>query len=289
MRLLTSLLIFLGISSGLHVFAGTRDPNTPDSKYVEFGKQFPSVVRIKAMGKCENPNCPLKEKEHEQFGSGVVIAPHWVITAAHVLKDTREPRVLKDDGTEYRLRHVIIHDEFDDSKIGFHDLALGYTEEDFKLEFYTPLYTDLDELGKPITIAGYGLHGTFSTGAKDSDGKKRGGHNKIDGSQRSVLVCSPSSGSSRMPLEFMIAPGDSGGGMFIGNKLAGINSFLMAEDSQPNGTYGDEAAFTRVSLYAEWVHRNIRQYELVLRAQTTMGPDVRLVDTAPAATTEVQP
>ena len=28
-------------------FAGTRDPDTPDHKYVEFGKQFPFVRRIR--------------------------------------------------------------------------------------------------------------------------------------------------------------------------------------------------------------------------------------------------
>jgi hypothetical protein len=70
----------------------------------------------------------------------------------------------------------------------------------------------------------------------------------------------------------MIAQGDSGGGLFIGNKLAGINSFLMASDKQPDGTYGDESAFTRVSLYADWVESEIEKYELALQARATTGP-----------------
>jgi hypothetical protein len=275
MHLFTSLLIFLGISSSF-VIAGTIDPNTPDSKYLEFGQQFKSVVRIRAIGKCDNPQCD--QKEHEQFGSGVIIAPNWILTAAHVLKDTREPVVIRDGGQEYRLQHVILHHEFVREKIGLHDLALGYTSEDFKLNTYTPLYTGADELGKAITISGYGMHGTFTSGSVDSDGKKRGGHNVIDGKERTVLVCSPTPGIGRMPLEFMLAPGDSGGGMFIGDKLAGINSFVMATDKKPNGTYGDESAFTRVSMYVDWVHSQMRNYELALKAQVTTHGDIKLAD-----------
>ena len=110
-------------------------------------------------------------------------------------------------------------------------------------------------MGKQITIAGYGSHGTFLTGAKESDGIKRAGSNVIDGIEKSILICTPST-SGKTALEFMIAPGDSGGGMFIGNKLAGINSFLMAKDKKPDGTYTDESAFTRISLYADWIEQN---------------------------------
>ena len=280
MRLLTSLLFFLGIGSGL-VWAGTTDPNTPDSKYVEFGKQFPGVVRVHAKMKCDKPEC--QQKEHTYSASAVVIRPHWILTAAHVLKDTHGQTVVKDDGTEYPLQHAIVHGEYSDDNMGYHDLALAYSPKDFAMEFYTPLYTETDELGKAITIAGYGIHGTFKTGALESDGRRRAGHNVIESIERAVLVCTPSSGMKRLPLEFMIAPGDSGGGMFIGNKLAGINSFLMAADKNPNGTYGDESAFTRVSLYADWINNQIEKYELALKARSTTGPDVTLADA------EVQP
>jgi len=251
--------------------AGTTDPNTPDSKYVEFGRQFPSVVRLRAKLKCTKPDCDLKE--HLQFGSAVIIRPNWILTAAHVVHDTHDPVILRDDDGEHVLQKVIIHQDFQDGNIGFHDLALGYSPKNFDLEFYTPLYTQSDELGKAVTIAGYGVHGTFSTGGVNSDGQKRGGHNLLESAERAVLVCAPSSGLKRLPLEFMITPGDSGGGMFIGNKLAGINSFLMATDKKPDGTYGDEAAFTRVSLYADWVESQIERYELALKAQSTLGSD----------------
>ena len=69
----------------------------------------------------------------------------------------------------------------------------------------------------------------------------------------------------------MLAPGDSGGGLFIGDRLAGINSFLMASDKNPNGSYTDESAFTRVSLYTNWIESQIEQHELAVRAKSTTG------------------
>lgn len=275
MRIFTSLLIFLGISSGITVFAGTTDPNTPDSKYVEFGKEFPSVVRIKV--KCaEKIKKPSGELVHPyQVGSAVVIKPNWCLTAAHVLDGSMgEPTVINDAGKEFRVSKVITHKEFVSDRIGWHDIALCYTPESFALEFYTPLYTENDELGKAITISGYGLSGNFHTGAKQDDNKRRAGHNRIDATERCVLVCSPSVSSDRFPLEFMITPGDSGGGMFIGNKLAGINSFLLAKDKKPDGTYGDESAFTRVSIYVGWVEQQIESYELSLRAKATLSGEI---------------
>jgi hypothetical protein len=191
-----------------------------------------------------------------------------------VVKDTTEPAILREGRDKpFPLQTVIAHKDFQDDNFGFYDLALGYSPEDFKAEFYPELYRDSDELGKAITFSGYGLHGTFHTGCTSSDGHRRAGHNKIDGQERGVLVCSPTSGVGRFPLEFMIAPGDSGGGMFIGNKLAGINSFLMAKDKKPDGTYGDESGFTRISLYVNWVESQIKQYELALAAQATTGSD----------------
>ncbi|NDC10768.1 MAG: hypothetical protein EBZ75_15805, partial [Oxalobacteraceae bacterium] len=56
------------------VTAGTIDPNTPDEKYVEFGRQFPFVVRI-----TNNVDCKKCDKHHEQHASAVIIRPHWAL------------------------------------------------------------------------------------------------------------------------------------------------------------------------------------------------------------------
>ena len=257
------------------LFAGTRDPHTPDADYLEFGKKFSSVVRFRAA-------TTFKIETGEtvsgfQYGSAAIIRPNWALTAAHLITDLNDHAVIADDGTVYPISATLVPTEFEGDTIGFYDLALCYSPKDFGLKFYTPLYKERDEAGKAITIAGYGITGTFNTGCVLSDKQKRAGHNRIDRIERAVLVCSPSRGAKRMPLEFMISPGDSGGGMYIGNELAGINSFLMAVDGHPNGTYTDESAFTRISLYVDWIESQIEQYERALGARATMNSDLNFV------------
>lgn len=268
------LALFLGfVWLPLVALSGTRDPNTPDADYVEFGKKFPAVQRLRATVKFKDEKSGIEITAHN-YGSAVVIRPNWVLTAAHVLSldNPTDPVILK-DGTTHVLSHVVVHPDWQEEGFGFSDIALCYSEKDFALEFYPALYTDTDEDNKAITISGYGFHGTFHSGANTMDHKKRGGHNKIDRCERGVLICSPSV-TQRMPLEFMIAPGDSGGGMFIGNKLAGINSFLMAIDKKPDGTYGDESAFTRVSLYSDWIESEIAKHVLKTQGKSTLASDV---------------
>jgi hypothetical protein len=254
--------VVLGFAAYGRLSAGTIDPHTPDSKYIEFGKKFHNVVGISAQVKCLNPECEFKE--HKQQGSAVVIRPHWLLTAAHVVRDGTKHTALLADKVEQDLSHVVCHEDFDDSKFGVHDIALCYSPKEIAMEFYPPLYTKSDELGKPITFAGWGFSGTFYTGATKSDGLRRAGQNVVAGTQPSVLLCEPRR-VNKFPLEFMIAPGDSGGGMFIGNELAGINSFLLANDGKPDGTYTDESAFTRVSLYTDWVEAQIQAHETALQ------------------------
>lgn len=285
--LLRTLFFFLAIGTGVNICAGTRDPNTPDTQYLEFGQKFPNVVRVKALivdGADDlsqiqaldlSPDSEEKEvKVSFQFGSAVVIRPNWILTAGHVVKGAPLALVVTDAKAEHKLDKIVVHPRFKDEDFGFHDLALCYSAKEFDMEFYPQLYTKLDEVGQAITIAGYGSTGTFHTGVTGDDHQKRGGHNRIDSSERTILVCTPSVQHDRFPLEFMIAPGDSGGGMFIGNKLAGINSFLMARDKKPNGSYSDESAFTRISLYHEWIEEQIAMHELALASKNTMAPDL---------------
>jgi hypothetical protein len=237
------------------VSAGTRDPDIADQRYLEYGKKFKSVVRFRSLG---------KEKE-KHYASAVVIKPHWVLTAAHAVHETTEPAVLmNDDKDAYPIAYILPHQSFDfNAPTNQHDIALGYSEKDFGLEFYTPLYTNTDEVSKLATLAGCGLHGTFETGHVLVDTQRRAGSNYIERVQDSVLICDPSRNRSdnKSPLEFFIAPGDSGGGLFIGNKLAGIHSFVMTRGRAPSSKYGEESGHTRVSLYVDWVESEIKKYE----------------------------
>lgn len=240
----TFLSFFLAVSV---CHAGTIDPRVPDSKYVEYGESHECVVPIYGDCVCEEGG----GKGHKFAASAVVVGPRWIVTAAHVVKGTSGVKV-RVRGKEHSISKVVVNRHFNDDKIGLYDIAVGRSDEDMGLDFYPSLYEDKDEEGKVVSICGYGVTGTFGSGAVSSDGKKRAGSNVVDRIENHVLVCSVG-GSRRSSMEFMISHGDSGGGLFIDQKLAGINSFVSATDGKPNSDYGDECHHTRVSIFAPWI------------------------------------
>lgn len=237
------LLVFFLSISVLSGYCGTIDPNVSDQKYIKYAEGFPYVGKL----------CGVYEDGKKFCASAVAIDDHWIITAAHVVKNSNEC-ILTLDNKVFCINKVIYNKEFDNDELGKYDIALGYSEESIGLKFYPRLYENNDEIGKICSIVGYGITGTFKTGANKSDSKMRAGSNKIDGVFRQTLVCSASTRGSRncTELEFLIASGDSGGGLFIDGKLAGINSFVMSDD-KPDSTYGDECCHTRISVFKEWI------------------------------------
>ena len=102
------------------------------------------------------------------------------------------------------------------------------------------------------------MYGTFESGVIKSDNKRRGGSNKIAYIDKQLLMCDISHKGSKncTSLEFLIGSGDSGGGLFIDGKLAGINSCVVATDRRPNSSYTDESGHTRVSQFLEWIKKH---------------------------------
>lgn len=174
--------------------AGVRRFYDPD-RYLDFldlGDQHPNVGYIWMM----------QDDLVTGAGSGVLIAPHWVLTAAHLFDDTTNNRYrfgirttpnLYDDGTllppadiwvwEYDAAKWIIHPDWVGEANGGlskgSDLALLYFDENIaQLEgalFPEPpiphitsvepakLYTGNDELDRVGTAVGFGLVGTGDT------------------------------------------------------------------------------------------------------------------------------
>lgn len=230
--------------------AGTRDPSVPDEKYLKYGEKHECVVPI--YGNCECGN----GKPHQFAASAVVLSPRWVVTAAHVVKDKSSVKV-KVGGEEFSMKRVVPHRLFKENVLGLYDIAMCESDADMELGFYPKMYEDSDETGKASSICGYGITGTFGTGAKISDGRKRAGSNVICRTEGHVMVCSATD-PHRTNMEFMIAHGDSGGGLFIDQRLAGINSFVSAADKSPDSSYGDECHHTRVSLFVSWIEACMR-------------------------------
>jgi hypothetical protein len=234
---------FLSIFS----IAGTIDPHTSDQKYIDYGAKFHSVVKL----------CCFDGKGMS-CGSAVVIDPHWIITAAHVVENCHSWTVNIGEN-KYNIKNMIMHKDYDTNVFGYADIALGYIEDPIDLDFYPSIYEEDDEIGKLCSISGWGFTGTFNSGTKKHDGLRRAGSNFIDKIERHVLICSPSKRHQKpTELEFLICSGDSGGGLFIDNRLAGINSSVIGYDGSSNSTYNDESCHTRVSLYKEWIRETIK-------------------------------
>ena len=246
-----SFLFFITVISA-HSFAGTIDPSTPDQKYVKYGEDFLYIGKL----------CGTYEDGSKFCASAVAIDDYNIITAAHVVKGAATCKITINSKT-ICVNNIICHKDYEENLFGIADIAIGHCDSKIGLGFYPALYEDDTEVGDVCSISGYGLTGTFKTGAYKYDGKKRAGSNRIDRIEKDLLICDPSPRGSKWytSLEFLIASGDSGGGLFIDNRLAGINSCVMVAGRSPKSSYGEESGHTRISKFIEWIKKNKKESE----------------------------
>jgi len=231
------------------VLGGTIENKDKDNKHIEYAQGFKYVYKIS--GEYEDSS------NTAFYASAVAIDPEWILTAAHVVTNVRSGYITQEDGTRNTIKKFICHSDFKDHNFGYYDIALCRLEKKLSLDFYPELYSQKDEPGKVCSISGFGNTGTFIAGASVADGIKRAGSNIIDQIDRHLLICSPSVQSNKTDLEFLIANGDSGGGLFISDKLAGINSCVISSDKKTDSSYGDRSGHTRISVFKEWIIKTI--------------------------------
>lgn len=238
MKFLKILTLFLLLNN---CFAGTIDPNTPDEKYLEYGKKFHYVAKV--------------EGEKGYFASAVIINKNTFLTNAHVASKINKIILEKDNEfKEFQIKEMKIHGEYKNISYD-HDIAIGKIEQNFNLDFYPDLYSNKDELAKKVSICGYGATGNFYTGKNKSDRKRRAGMNFIHERSEYILYCSAND-NLKTDLEFLICHGDSGGGLFIENKLAGLNCFIDTKDGKYNSNYNDNSGYIRISKNIDWIEKN---------------------------------
>lgn len=244
------LIIFFLISViSINCFAGTRDESVPDQTHIDYAANTDYILKLYG----------VDDENDRVAASAVALNNKWIITAAHIVKGGKD-FYIKHDKKRINVVEVIVHKDFKKHHFGYHDIAVCMLDSKLDLDFYPELYSDKDEVGKQVFICGYGMTGTFNTGVNFSDSNKRAGTNIIDKSERSLLVCGIGSNGKypKTKYEFLICGGDSGGGLFIDKKLAGINSCVISDDGDPNSDYGDESGHTRISLYYDWIKEKIK-------------------------------
>lgn len=230
--------------------AGTRHPSIDDEQTLSYGQHFIHTVLIIGIN-----------NEGDLFGgSGVAINDRVILTAAHLLWNSKKVAIyIPHKKEKYAATEAIIHGDFDFKKLGYNDIALLVTDKKMNYEWYPKLYSPKNELGKLCSMSGYGASGTFKTGAITKDDQLRAGSNIISKIEKNLLICTASK-ELETSLEYITNSGDSGGPLFIDNKIAGINSAVLAYDRKVDGNFGDESGHTRVSLFTDWITENAQRH-----------------------------
>ncbi len=241
MKLLATILIVLYI---LPPIVTRHDKD--EHQFIVNPSDYPAVIQLR-----------LRDLTGSVEMEGTLIAPNWIVTAAHGLNSVEANQTLSILDSLYQITQIISHPSFD----GFeHDIALINLDKKIVGVQPIPLYRDTNELGKQITIMGRGGSGTGQTGPHQYDSKFRIATNKIDSvsSHWIKFRFDEPSNPNTTDLEGISGPGDSGGPAFIeiaGQKyLAGISSNQLNEQiGAEEGQYGVIEYYTRVSSYIQWI------------------------------------
>lgn len=222
----------------LPCLAGTTDDSIPDARYVAYASGFaPYTLKLRGVDS-SGISC---------WATAVAIAEHWALTAAHVAEELALCRV-----GDRRVDLVAVHPGWASGSFGRHDIAMLRVAEGFGLAFYPPLCDREMIAGETVMIAGYGVTGRLSRGHDTADGLLRAGTGKVDRVEGLIAILRPRRGFTAYP--FLIAPGDSGGPLFLATgELAAINSLTMADRGPIKSRQGEESGHAIVSVHREWI------------------------------------
>jgi hypothetical protein len=199
-------------------------------------------------------------------GAASLIAPRWLLTAAHVARhiptDRRTFVELREQ--QYAVARVIPHPNWQDTCEQEDDDIVGDTVDLAVVELESPvedvrpfyLYTDFDESGQEVLLLGAGQYGNGLVGARGYDRQLRRVTNIVDDSDAYWLKMRFDAPPGGTALEGVCGLGDSGGPALIQRDsqllLAGVSSW-QHQGGRPLGLYGCIEHYARVSCYVDWI------------------------------------
>jgi|CXWL01.1.fsa_nt_gi hypothetical protein len=196
---------------------------------------------------------------------GTLIAPQWVLTAAHSVEgvDPFSDWRVYIGGRRYDVEKIIItpgrvegavDPDFDIALLKLAAPVVGISP--------VPLYRWGNEMGMRAMIVGRGDHGAarYDNRPFRRDANLRRAYNRIEGVFEHSLAFVFDAPPRGDPLEGLGAAGDSGGPAFIEHDgvlfLAGVDSTNSA-DGIETARYGTLGAYTRVSAHRVWIETTI--------------------------------
>ena len=214
-------------------------------------------------------------------GHGVLIAPRWVVTAAHTITYQTGIKQVSINGVPRDVDRIFVHPGYKKPPQELLNQALASwdwtlfraflsSSDDIALIRLVKPVTDItsvelnksnDEVGQIVKVLGKGATGNGVIGHEFSDSHRtelRRSYNKITTAHDRWLCFTFDEPSNALPLEGGAGSGDSGGPFLVmnGNNwlLAGMTSWTDAQSTNRTpGRYGQITCGVRLSHYGTWI------------------------------------
>jgi hypothetical protein len=196
-------------------------------------------------------------------GEGTLIAPQWILTAAHVASDAVKGTRVSIAGRYFTVQSRFLHPGWREE--ARFDIALVRLSRPVRGIEPIPLYRGTEEEGQIATILGCGLTGNGKIGQNTAgDGQLRAARNRIEKATPFWIKLLFDPPEDALDLEGVSGQGDSGGPALIKDNgslfVAGVSALqTFSKPGLFEGKYGVTDYYLRVSSFVPWIEGVIQE------------------------------